>query len=513
MKNRIIKSIVAAAVCAAFASSASAKVDIAKIHPDQKRFEACTLKVDGKALEIYECQLSKFPINQWWPGYQRDVDQIEPAGFAYWDTDGATNVEITVKKPVDKVVVRPLSYGIKPQISGNKITFTLEKIRPVAIELGSPHNMLHLFPNPILTDAPKGKVKDFCCPQCSYCSPKVNNVPRGYDPHFYYFGAGIHDVGTLVLKSGDTVYIEAGAVVYGSLVADDAKNIRVFGRGILDGGHVQRANLWARGGFGSLHFRNCENVKVEGIILKDPNSWGCTIRGCANVEVSNVKFIGFWRYNSDGTDIWNSTNVVYKNCFIRAYDDAVIIRADGPRGNNNIRVSRCVIWNDWGRSLAMSIYGGVKEVKDVVFSKCDVIRPSVSAIYVRNSTGCAVSGIKFKNINVEYDDWLPRQAMQQKRGETYKPDYNDKFMPSLFDICVTRREKGKDIPPASIDGVVLENISLIGNETPRSAFRSIDQERRVKNVVVKNLKFNGRKIEDPLGANIRMTFPDTVKFE
>jgi len=512
MKIRILKTVAAALLCAAFASSASARVDIAKAHKDQKRFAACTLKIDGKPIDVYECQVSKYPINQVWPGYQRDVDQIEPAGFAYWDTDGATNVEITVKKPVDKVVVRPLSYGIKPQISGNKITFTLEKIRPVAIELGSPHNMLHLFPNPILTGAPKPKTKGFCCPQCSYCSPKINNVPRGYDPHFYYFGEGIHDVGTLMLKSDDTVYIEAGAVVYGSLVADDAKNIRVFGRGILDGGHVQRANLWARGGFGNLHFRNCENVKIDGIILRDPNSWGCNIRLCKNVEISNIKFIGYWRYNSDGIDIWNSSNVVLKDCFIRAYDDSVIVRVDGPN-NNDIHVSGCVIWNDWGISLAVEADGRGKEAKDISFSDIDIIRPASNAMLIGNRTGGIIKTIRYKNINVEFDNWLPRQVFQKKRGEVYKPDFGDKSLPNLFNVFVARRNKNQNLPPSTIDDIVFDNINLIGNESAPSRFTGLDEERRVGNVLIKNLKFNGKKITDFKGGNILGRLADKVKIE
>ena len=46
----------------------------------------------------------------------------------------------------------------------------------------------------------------------------------------------IHEPGEIRMKSGETVYIEGGAVVRGYIVAEDAAGIRIMGRGILDGG-------------------------------------------------------------------------------------------------------------------------------------------------------------------------------------------------------------------------------------------------------------------------------------
>lgn len=501
----------------AFASYAETKTF--KAHPDEKLFDACTLKVNGKPVDVYQCRVSKYPFNQVWPGYQRPIEQTELAGFAYWETDGVSKIEISAEE-VAKVVVRPLSLGIKPTMTGNKIKFKLDKIKPVAVELGNSHTMIHLFPNPIQKSPVEKKVKNFCCPQCSFCSPVVNEIPKEFDKNFYYFPAGVHHVGTLMLKSNDTVYIEGGAVVYGSLVADNADNIKIYGRGILDTANIVRANRWARGGFGNLHFRNCTNLKIEGIVLRDPNSWGVNIRRCKNVELSNLKFIGYWRYNSDGIDLWDSENIVMKDCFIRAYDDSIIVRSS-ILPNRNIKVSNCVLWNDWGISLAVEADKPVKIVEDIHFENIDIIRASSNAMLIRNASGCKINNITFKNVNVELPAWHGAQ-IHQKPDEPealYKPDYKSDYTPRLINLRIGAHSSKTKIPEQSmIDGIVFENISLYGNENAPLLFHSLDEQRRIGTVLIKNLRYNGKPITDlkqtKLKANeTTLKLMDKVKIE
>ena len=502
-------------ICAILlAMSCYAEIKTFSAHPDEKRYDACILKVNGKPVDVYQCRVSKFPFNQVWPGYQRPIEQTELAGFAYWETDGVSEIEISAEE-VAKVVVRPLSLGIKPTIKGNKITFKLDKIKPIAVELGNSHKMIHLFPNPIQESPVAKKIDKFCCPQCSFCSPVVNEIPKNFDKNFYYFSAGVHHVGTLMLKSNDTVYIEGGAVVYGSLVADNAENIKVFGRGVLDTANIERANRWARGGFGNLHFRNCKNIKIEGIILRDPNSWGVNIRRCKNVEIDNLKFIGYWRYNSDGIDLWDSENIVMKNCFIRAYDDSIIVRSYNLP-NRNIRVSDCVLWNDWGLSTSVEADPPVKIVSDIHFENIDIIRPCSTAMFICNYSGIVIHNIRYKNINVEFNSWHGTQVHQKKDEPEalYQPDYNSKYLPFLIRMHAGKRPSQKKLLPSLIDDVVFENINLYGNENAPIRFKSTSPECRIGNVLIKNLKYNGRQITDLKQINFSADkYSDKIKLE
>jgi hypothetical protein len=476
-------------VCTA-ALCAGGGVTAYPIPAGEPAYDGCSLRVGGQPVAVYACRVSAVPLNQWWPGYQRPTDQTEPAGFAYWDMAGGVSVEVTVTQVIERVVVRPLSLKIAPEVEGQKISFTLEGPTPVAVEVNGYHNALHLFPNPVQTDvpAPKNKV---CSPQCNYCAPALDRVPAQGKPRFIYFAPGVHDVGTFLLQSGDSVYVAGGAVVYGSLVADDVDNVRVWGRGVLDGSRIRRADRRSRGGFGCIHIRNSTNVKIEGIVLRDPNAWGCTIRGCREVRVSNIKMVGFWRYNADGIDVWNSRDVTIENCFIRSFDDCLVVRSTGA----NVRFNNCVLWCDWGKTIAVAVESGAT-TENVVFENLDMIRLCGHAMCIDHSCASSVHNIKFQNINVEIDDWVARPKIQENRDEQYVTKHDDDYCPWLMAISMKKNSRG------SADNILFKDIEVYGNTKTRSVFRGVDEKHRIENVVIQNLRFNGKVIEDVKQANI-----------
>ena len=477
------------ALCAAFLCQGG-EVTTYPLPTGESAYDGYQLQLDGQPVAVYACRVSAVPLNQWWPGYQRPMDQTELAGFAYWDMEGSVKVEITAQHVIDHVVVRPLALKIKPEVEGHKISFTLDRISPVVVEVNGYHSALHLFPNPVQKEIPKTTAK-FCTAQCNNCSPVVDRVPKASTPQFRYFGPGVHDVGTLQLQTGDSVYIAGGAVVYGSFVADDVDNIRVWGRGVLDGSRIQRADRRMRGGFGCIHFRNSSHISVEGIVLRDPNSWGCTLRGCRGVNLSNLKLVGFWRYNADGIDVWNSHDVVVENCFIRSFDDCLVVRSAG----SNLRFNQCVLWCDWGKSIVVAAESGTA-TENVVFENINMIRLSGTALALDHSCASSVNTITFDNVTVEIDGWVARSKLQETKNEKYVTNLQDHYCPMLISLSMSKTSRG------TVDKILFKDVEVYGNTNARSSFRGCDAEHGVSHVTIKNLQFNGKVADDAKQANL-----------
>lgn len=477
-------------------------VTVYPIPPGEAVSDRYRLKVDGKSVPVYSCRVSAVPLNQVFPGYQRPLDQTESAGFASWDMRGSVAVEITSKQAVTEAVVRPRSLGIKPQVEGNTIRFALDSVVPITVEVNGSRHALHLFPNPEQKDVPKHESRP-CTRQCTYCAPLEFEAPEFGPTNVIYFGPGVHDVGTLTLKSGDSVYLAGGAVVYGCLVAFDATDIRIFGRGILDGSRIERNDRPGVGGFGCLYFRKCRGITVEGILLRDPNFWGATFRESSEVKVSNLKMVGFWRYNADGVNVWDSSDVVVENCFVRSFDDSLVVRG-GVSDMKNIRFRNCVLWCDWGVAMQFWTRNNRPEspatIDDVSFENIDVLRASVEVIGMSHIDE-KISNVTYDKVNVDIEDRPMRPQFQRRTGENYRDDPHDSYCPRLIGIEIVQRPP-QEARFSTITGLLFRDISVFGKAMPESRIKVRDEHKgAVSNVTIKNLRHNGELIENLQQAN------------
>jgi len=337
------------------------------------------MSVNNKPVFVYEARVSKFPINQVWPGYQRPVNQTEIASFAYFDMDGEVEIRINSTREIKTLDIRPTEYAIKPTIEGRVITIKISKPMQFTVEVNGYHNAMHIFANPV------EKIK-------------INKA----DPKVHYFGPGVHEAGIINVKSDETVFIDGGAVVYGTINSENATNVKIFGRGILDASKIARGEAPHM-----VNLKKVVNASVTGIILRDPHFWALTTTSCDSVTIDNIKMIGLWRYNSDGIDIVNCKNVIIRNSFIRAYDDNIVIRGTkGPykEGFNiieNIAVDSCVLWNDWGRALEIGASTVADTIKNISFSNCYIPHFTSVAMDIQNCDRGTVKNIRFEDISIE----------------------------------------------------------------------------------------------------------------
>lgn len=148
-------------------------------------------------------------------------------GFAMFTDDFSTPVRVRVRRrgrPFDSVEVRPAAYAIPTRrISRRTVEFTLERpTQKVSVEFDG-DRARNLFVLPDLPDTA---------------------APRASSPDTLYFGKGEHHAGLITLRSGQTLYIDEGAIVYGTVRSYDTRDITIAGRAYCAG--RMRRTTWIR---------------------------------------------------------------------------------------------------------------------------------------------------------------------------------------------------------------------------------------------------------------------------
>ena len=478
------------------------------VYPVTKTKDCCQdyeVKVNGQAVALDTARVSAIPFNRRWPGHQRGKEQTELINFLSLAFDEAVTFEITPKKPFESVVIRPLSLGVTPEIKDGRITFTLEKPAYFTVEPFGRNNALHIFADPI----PVYEL-DF------------------NDPSVLYFGAGEHDVGEIELKSNQTLFLDEGAVLYACVRAIDGENIKIMGRGILDNSkntekilfrynaednHKAVRNAKRRH---TVQLEYCTNVKIEGITIRDSLVYNIRPIACKKLQISNVKIIGCWRYNSDGIDMHNCEDVLIDNCFLRTFDDSVCVKGfdcyyDGDvekavnaamyrNGKSydvfkNAVVRNCTVWNDWGRSLEIGAETRAEEICDITFEDCNIIHVTGPVLDCCNVDYADVHDVIFRNINVEYDGVIPKALIQKDDGETYQ-NTDIHYAPKLINvISAFHHEYSAGGTRRGINRkITYKNIRLYGRQKPTLSFKGYDPEHQTKDILVEDLYWNGEVI-------------------
>ena len=426
----------------------------------------------------YKVEVRQTPVNPadnssegWMPVdvYAVKVDEtvggkhnVKTVSMAYFDFDGKVDVRVTsdVIKPED-VKVRPLSYSIPAEVTGNTFTFSLDRPRNLIVDVnGEIFNNLQLFANPIDANRPTDK--------------ELKKLRK--DKSYHYFAPGYHKFDMLNVKSGETVYVAGGAFLDGEIVVEGADKARVIGRGMV---YPERKM--------GVRVSNSRNVEVEGIFTTQ-----CAVGGSDSVKVENVKVMSYYGWG-DGFNVFASNNVTYRHIFARTSDDCTTIYATrkGYKGGcRNILTEDAVLWADVAHPFMVGLHGSATEIgvdapsdviTDIVYRDIDVVdmhEPQVDyqgVFAIVASDNNIVKDITFDNIRVE----------NFRRGR-------------LIDIRIAWNKKYCAAPGALIENVLFKDVVYNGDRSDLSLIIGYDDVRKVKGITFDNLVINGEHIYDKM---------------
>ena len=446
---------------------------------------------------VYNTEVSDYAANPAAGYVQHDM------GFAMFTDAFAAPLKVRVTRRAgtfSKVEIRPLSYGIVPDVqTPNSVEFELgDPAQKVSVEFDG-NRMENLF---ILPDLPDTAI------------PMGANVT--------YFGPGVHNAGVIRIanESGRILYLDEGAVVLGRIEAENAANLTIRGRGVFCSSQEDHG----AGRRPQMEFRNCDNLKIEGILLRDTPNWTLKIVGSTGVHIDNIKEIG-WIMNSDGMDFICCRDVLVENTFQRNYDDNVTIKAfnatpeyiashtntDGSYSDGaiwmvaglrdfevcNYEIRNCVFWADKAHNMLVGpeargiAFRNIRFHDNIVLEnrQNDGIYPGAMAVMIADNG--TFEDIAFENIIVEDIDG----------GKVFCAHFTNAW---AFDGLYGQWARN----------ITLRNIAYTGTRATPSWIRGRSDAQSIDGVTIGNFTVNGAPVTDGSGPHLEINgYVRNVTFE
>ncbi|MFZ2654667.1 MAG: glycosyl hydrolase family 28 protein [Victivallales bacterium] len=390
--------------------------------------------------------------------------------FAYFDYDGKTDIIVKIRssKPLGNLKVYPKNLNLNYKINGYTVEFAISKACKFTVEPDGRNAPLHVFINPF----------------------EKETVDKN-DRKVKYFGPGIHrpEGGRIVLNSDETLYVAGGAILKASISCVNSSNVRISGRGIIDGSD------WPHGRGPSPHLMNVngKDITIDGVIIRGSWSWTIVPRSCDRVTISNVKILCGRVHNDDGIDPVNSRDINITDCFIRTSDDGIAIkgydRENGPC--ERISVTKCQLYMDGSRAFLIGHESAAAAMRDITYSDIDIIHYASWIFLIEPNNECVVENITAGDIRINGivapgDEEIPWVIPHKHKFCQIRPG-------GPFANIDKSEFKGR---AANVRNVVFKNISM-DLDAGRKVFiglNGVDDKHLVGNVIFDNFTVNGKKI-------------------
>lgn len=320
---------------------------------------------------------------------------------------------------------------------------------------------------------------------------------------------GDYLTGTLVLKTGVTLQLDAAATVWGSTdLAHYPEHIPAFRsytdeytvRSLVYAESVERVAIVGRGTFNGngrsfpgpylvrpymFRFITCKFVTIEGITLRDSPMWVQHYLACEDVRISGVTVRSpDANKNNDGIDIDSCRRVVIEGCNIHAEDDAICLKSTSELPCADVVITNCVISSYCNAfKLGTESVGGFQ---NITFSNSTIYNTRLAGVAIETVDGGDLERITVSNIVMD-GVGAPIFLRRGARLRTYKGQSAPREKPGLLrDVVisgVTARNASRvgcaiaGLPGYDVENVILDNLilSFRGGGTAEDAARQLEE--------------------------------------
>ncbi len=281
------------------------------------------------------------------------------------------------------------------------------------------------------------------------------------------FPRGTYLSGSIQLKSRVKLHLEQGATLLGSptradyrklnffalVWADNAADIGISGAGVIDGqgkklavGYelpVTQGNSWPDAREAErpviINFRNCRNIIVRDVTLRESACWVQLYRDCDDVLIENIKVRTMAAITNDGLDLDGCRNVVVRGCDIDSEDDGICLKSS-RRACENILIENCRV------------------------------RSSCNALKFGTASFAGFKNIICRNLEI-YDTYLSAIALELVDGGVMENVLisDVKITDTSNAIFIRLGHRNADGPVGSVSNVTISNVTAEIPNRPRSA--------------------------------------------
>jgi hypothetical protein len=388
-------------------------------------------------------------------GQEAPLHYSQVAPFVSFTFSGTVDIEVVCPGKVQKLEILPAHLGIDSKISGNKVSISLKKPADFYVKIND----------------------NYVYPLMVFASERTDWQVDLLDEKVRYFaGDSLYEAGEIRLHSGETLFIEEGAYVKGSVIAEEASDIRICGKGILEG------TMYPQGERPAISLNDCRNIQIEGVISLDPSFRNLILSRCDHVEVRDFKAIGTRerRMSDDGINIIESSDVMIDGAFINTRNNCIALQSnpDVTRPVERIRVRNSVFWKgDFGMVMEFGYKTDDLVARDVEYSNIDVLH-SLSGVIGLSSKSGRASNFLFRDIRIS--DVRHMLFSMEQLGEK-----------------------------ARLEEIQFEDVTVLQGPTCYSDIHAITED-GIRGISFENLQYGEKKIGNPLDAHFRKCEEDVV---
>ncbi|MCL2234497.1 MAG: hypothetical protein FWC11_04085 [Firmicutes bacterium] len=471
-------------------------------------FDGITVTINGENLAMHSVYVTN---TQTWVS----VPTRTPAAVGYVYKSHGKSVEVVVdfgEEINSNTIIRPVHRGITPEIiNGTKARFVASGHGTYIIEPnGNPHRAVFLFMDEFVSRrrAPDTEnVIRFTKGLWDYTNhPAIQRSVQG--------GGDDYAVrGMVTLQSNTTVIIEEGAFVRAGFFGRYVENIRITGRGIIDGSTFTRR--FPEGGLSGrqtipIEFQHSSNIVLEDFAVHDPAGW---VVHSFFVEDSVMDGIRMFtsRTNGDGISLQSNRNIHVKNVFVRAWDDALVVKnypiiRNSPEeywgSTYNLLFENSELWSDLAQAMEIGFETVGQQMENITFRNITVFhafhKPPIS---INNGNNAYIRNILWENITIENAAMGGGDAAWDRDLIGFRIAFSSTW--STWNIA-------GGTPLGQVDGVVIRNVFVLDGirdyvemrfEGARHNFRNQGLTYHiVQNVKIENVYLRGQRVE--IGENL-----------